>query len=150
MRGILGHLIEESQQLTIIDMEASIEHMSRGTPRHTDALLIVTEPYYRSLETVGRMALLARELEIRQVYVVANKVRGPREEEAIRRYCAEHELKLMAVLPFDEEVLDADQSGTPILDADPESTYITVVEQLLERLPLEELRERAPNEPSLR
>ncbi len=133
---MLSHLIEESQQLTIIDMEASVEHMSRGTPRHTDDLLIVTEPYYRSLETVGRMEPLARELEIKQIYVVANKVRGPRDEEAIRRYCAEHELELMAVLPFDEEVLEADQSGTPILDADPRSAYVTVVEQLLERLPL--------------
>jgi CO dehydrogenase maturation factor len=138
---MLSHLIEESQQLTIIDMEASVEHMSRGTPRHTDDLLIVTEPYYRSLETVGRMAPLARELEIKQIYVVANKVRGPRDEEAIRRYCAEHELELMAVLPFDEEVLEADQSGTPILDADPRSAYVTVVEQLLERLPLMPLKQ---------
>ena len=137
---MLGHLIEESQQLTIIDMEASVEHMSRGTPRHTDVLLMVTEPYYRSLETVGRMAPLARELEIKQVYVVANKVRGPREEEAICRYCAEHELELMAVLPFDEEVLEADQSGTPILDADPRSAYVTVIEQLLERLLLMPLK----------
>ena len=138
---MLGHLIEESQQLTIIDMEASVEHLSRGTPRHTDVLLIVTEPYYRSLETVGRMAPLARELEIKQIYVVANKVRGQREEEAIRRYCAEHELELMAVLPFDEEVLEADQSGTPILDADPRAAYVTVVGQLLERLS-SELTER--------
>ena len=47
----------------------------------------------------------------------------------------------MAVLPFDEEVLEADQSGTPILDADPRSAYVTVVEQLLERLPLMPLKQ---------
>ncbi len=131
---MLGYLIEESRQLTIIDMEASVEHMSRGTPRYTDVLLIVTEPYYRSLETVGRMASLAHELEIKQISVVANKVRGLRDEEAIRRYCAERGLEVMAVLPFDEEVVEADQSGTPILDADPRSAYVTVVGQLLERL----------------
>ena len=135
MRGMLGHLVEQAQQLTIIDMEASIEHMSRGTPRYADVLLIVTEPYYRSLETMGRIAPLARELEIKQVYVVSNKVRGPHDEEAIRRYCAERGLEILAVLPFDEEVLEADQAGVPVLDANAEAAYVKVVEQLIDRLP---------------
>ena len=118
----------------MLDMEASIEHLSRGTLRHVDVLLMITEPYYRSLETTGRLAPLARDIEIKQIYVVANKVRSSRDEEAIRRYCTEHGLEVLAVLPFDEEVLEAEQSGTPILDADPESAYVTKVEQLRERL----------------
>jgi CO dehydrogenase maturation factor len=134
---MLGHLVEQSQQFTIVDMEASVEHMGRGTPRHADVLLIVTEPYYRSLETVGRLAPLAEELGLKQIYVVANKVRGAREEEAIRRYCAERGLEVIAVLPFDEAVREADQSGTPVLDANPRSSYVHVVEQMLEKLPIE-------------
>src|ERR671933_1386 len=105
---MLSQLMEQSEQLTIVDMEASVEHMSRGTVRHTDVLLVVTEPYYRSLETAGRIGALARDLGIRQVYAVANKVRGQRDEEAIRRYCAERDLEVAAVLPFDDEVLEAD------------------------------------------
>jgi CO dehydrogenase maturation factor len=131
---MLSQLIAQADQLTIVDMEASVEHMSRGTIRHTDTLLIVTEPYYRSLETTGRAAALARELGIKQVYAVANKVRGPRDEEAIRRYCAERELEVVAVLPFDEAVLAADQFGTPILDQQPDAAYVTVVDQLRTRL----------------
>jgi CO dehydrogenase maturation factor len=131
---MLSQLIEQADQLTIVDMEASVEHMSRGTIRHADILLIVTEPYYRSLETTGRAAALARELEIKQIYAVANKVRSPRDEEAIRRYCAERELEVIAVLPFDEAVLEADQSGTPILDRQPDAEYVTVVDQLHTRL----------------
>jgi CO dehydrogenase maturation factor len=137
---MLGHLVDRPELLTILDMEASIEHMSRGTPRHTDILLIVAEPYYRSLETVGRMVPLAQELGIKQVCVVANKVRGPRDEEAIRRYCAERELEILAVLPFDEDVLEAEQSGIPILDQDPDSAYVQEVEQLRERLPVEPVK----------
>ncbi len=135
IRDMLGHMAEQESQLTILDMEASVEHMGRGTPRYADVLLIVTEPYYRSLETTGRLAPLARDIEIKQIYVVANKVRSSRDEEAIRQYCAEHGLEVLAVLPFDEEVLEAEQSGTPILETDPESAYVTKVEQLLERLP---------------
>ena len=131
---MLSQLIEQADQLTIVDMEASVEHMSRGTIRQAEILLIVTEPYYRSLETTGRAAALARELEIKQIYAVANKVRSPRDEEAIRRYCAERELEVIAVLPFDEAVLEADQSGTPILDRQPDAEYVTVVDQLHTRL----------------
>ena len=66
--------------------------------------------------------------------IVANKVRGRRDEEAIKRYCAERELEIMAMLPFDEAVLEAEQSGTPIIDADPRSSYVQVFERLLDRL----------------
>ncbi len=134
MRGMLGQLMEHAQQLTIVDMEASIEHMSRGTVRQTDMMLVVTEPYYRSLETTGRTANLARGLGIKQVYVVANKVRSPQDEVAIRHYCAERDLEIIAVLPFDDDVRQADNAGTPILDREPQPAYVGMVDQLVSRL----------------
>ena len=134
MRGMLGQLIEQADQLTIVDMEASVEHMSRGTVRHTDTMLIVTEPYYRSLETTGRTATLAQGLGINKVYVVANKVRSSEDEEAIRRYCTERGLEIIAVMPFDDDVRLADNAGTPILDCQPQPAYVGRVEQLIERL----------------
>jgi CO dehydrogenase maturation factor len=138
VRDMLGYMVEQEGQFTLLDMEASVEHMGRGTPRYADVLLMVTEPYYRSLETTGRLAPLARDIEVKQMYVVANKVRGSRDEEAIRRYCAERELDVLAILPFDEEVVEAERSGTPILDVDPQSAYVRVVEQLLEALSLKQ------------
>ena len=89
MRSLLGELATggTNEEVTITDMEASIEHMSRATIRHVEAMLIVTEPYYRSLETVGRIAPLARELGIEHIWAVANKVRSPRDEEILRSYC---------------------------------------------------------------
>ncbi len=124
----------QENDITILDMEASIEHLSRGTLRNVDTLLLVTEPYYRSLETLGRMIPLARELGIKQAFAVANKVRSQRDEEAIRRYCAERDIEVIAVLPFDEAVHDADQDGLPVLDAGPHSAYVTNVELLAEKL----------------
>jgi len=65
-------------------MEASLEHMRRGTVRHVDTMLIVTEPYFRSLETAARLAELGREIGIQRVAAVANKVRTEEEEAAVR------------------------------------------------------------------
>ncbi len=114
--------------MTITDMEASIEHMSRATIRHVDAMLMVTEPYFRSLETVGRMAPLAKELGIEHVWAVANKVRSARDEEIIRSYCAEHGIELAAVVPWDEAIQEADREGRALLDYGTEAPSVTAVE----------------------
>lgn len=114
--------------MTITDMEASIEHMSRGTIRHVDAIIMVTEPYFRSLETVGRMAPLAKELGIEHVWAVANKVRSARDEEIIRSYCAEHGVELGAVVPWDEAIQEADREGKALMDYDPNAPAVRAVE----------------------
>ena len=130
MRGLLGELATgtNGENMTITDMEASIEHMSRGTIRHVDAMIMVTEPYFRSLETVGRMAPLARELGIEHVWAVANKVRSERDEEIIRSYCAEHGVELGAVVPWDEAIQEADREGRALMDYDPEAPAVVAVE----------------------
>ena len=130
MRGLLGELAtgNNGETMTITDMEASIEHMSRATIRHVDAMLMVTEPYFRSLETVGRMAPLAKELGIERVWAVANKVRSERDEEIIRSYCAEHGVELGAVVPWDEAIQEADREGRALMDYDPEAPAVVAVE----------------------
>ena len=132
MRGLLGELAtgDNGEAVTITDMEASIEHMSRGTIRHVDALLLVTEPYFRSLETVGRMAPLAGELGIKHIWVVANKVRSQRDEEIIRSYCAEHGVELGAVVPWDEAIQEADREGRALMDYDPAAPAVAAVERI--------------------
>lgn len=131
---MLERLIEQDNQCTILDMEASIEHLTRGTIRHVDELLVVTEPYYRSLETAGRTVPLAYELGIKQVHIVANKVRSPQDEEAIRRYCNERNFEIIAVLPYDTGVLEADLAGRPLLDQAPDSDYVKEVKKLKDRV----------------
>lgn len=115
-------------------MEASIEHMSRGTPRHVDTMLIITEPYYRSLESTGRLAPLARELGIPQVMAIANKVRSPRDAEAIQEYCARHGIDLVASVPFDESIAEADREGRALLDLRPESSAVEAVRRITQIL----------------
>ncbi len=68
--ALLADLGDRPRTVTIVDMEASPEHLSRGTTRYVDALLLVAEPYYRALETARRLAALATELPIPRVGVV--------------------------------------------------------------------------------
>jgi CO dehydrogenase maturation factor len=111
-------------------MEASIEHLTRGTVRNVDALLVITEPYYRSLETTGRVVPLARQLGLQHVWVVANKVRSERDEAALREYCARREFEVIGVVPFDERVTEADQQGQALIDYAPTSAAVLAVSAL--------------------
>ena len=77
------------RDVTVLDMEASIEHLTRGTVRNVDVLLVVTEPYYRSLETMGRMVPLAQELGVPLILGVADKVRSEQDAAASMQRSAE-------------------------------------------------------------
>ena len=124
MRSIVGEIVNHAEGVTVMDMEASIEHMSRGTVRYVDALLVVLEPYYRSMETAGRTVPLARGLGIERIYGIANKLRSPQDAEAVEAYCRNHDLELIARIPFDDNVVEADRTGRAVIDYDVTSPIV--------------------------
>lgn len=129
MRSIVGEIVNHTDGITVMDMEASLEHMSRGTVRYSDVLLVVLEPYYRSMETAGRTVPLARDLGIKRIYGIANKLRGKQDDEAIAAYCRNHDLELIARIPFDENVIEADRTGRAVIDYDVSSPLVQELAQ---------------------
>jgi CO dehydrogenase maturation factor len=136
VRGIISELGESGGDITILDLEAGLEHLKRGTPRHTDAILVVAEPYYRSLETATRTAQLGRELGIPRVAVVANKVRDTQDEEWIRKVFQPHQVEVIGSVPFDQSVLVADRKPAALIDVDPDAPAVQAVAAVLEALDL--------------
>jgi CO dehydrogenase maturation factor len=135
VRGLIGEVgTQRPDDITIVDMEASIEHLTRGTVRTVDVLLLVAEPYYRSLQTLGRMDPLAKELGIPHVVAVANKVRNERDEAAIREYAQQHGVELVGVVPFDEAISEADHGGRALIDHDPDAASVQVLTEVARRL----------------
>jgi CO dehydrogenase maturation factor len=132
--GLLADAADLPGAVTIVDMEASPEHLSRGTTRHVDVLLLVVEPYWRSLETAKRMAALAAELPIPHVGVVGNKARSPSDAEAIAGFCAGAGLGLDGQLPWSDGVLEADKAGVPLIDHDPADPVVDAISGLADRL----------------
>jgi CO dehydrogenase maturation factor len=125
-RGVTGHLVTEADAV-VLDMEAGLEHLGRGTTEHVDLLLVVVDPYYRALETASRIQKLAGELGIPQIAVVANRVRTPAEGEAVATYCRNHQLELLAVVPYDEAILEAEMAGAAPLDHAPASPAVQAI-----------------------
>lgn len=116
VRHLLGGM-QEPNVITVIDMEAGLEHLSRGTDRHVDALLVVAEPYFKALETARRCVELGRELKIPHVATVANKFRSENDLEAVRKYAAAHNIEILGEVPYEEKIQEADLTGAaPDLD----------------------------------
>lgn len=129
-----GALLGANSDVNVLDMEASIEHLSRGTPGEVDRLLVVVEPYYRALETAGRIAPLARELGIPSVLAIANKIRDEEDARLIRDYCRAHGIELAIEIAFDEDVRNADRQGRSLIDAAPDATTVRAVRELAHAL----------------
>lgn len=135
--AVVSALLEDlggPDRLVVVDMEASPEHLSRGTIRHVDAVCLVAEPYYRSLETVRRMAQLVAELPVPRLAVVANKVRGADDEQAVREFCERHGFELAGVVPWRDEVVAADRSGVPVVQWPGAEAVVRAVAELADRL----------------
>ncbi len=136
VRGLLGELVAQSAdgRDVIVDMEAGLEHLSRGTGRHVSRFLAVVEPYYRSMETARRIAELATDLGIGRVDAVANKVRDAEDRRAIAEFCAAHSLPVIAEIPYDESLAASERAGVPPIDAEPRGPAVDAVRQLARTL----------------
>jgi CO dehydrogenase maturation factor len=122
--------------MTIADMEAGLEHLSRsnGTLKHVDVLLIVLEPYHKALETARRTLYLAQELGIPRIYGIASKVEDEDDARRVEAFANEHGIEVIGTIPYDDEVRRADKTGRSVLDAAPGSVAVVAVEELLDRL----------------
>ncbi len=114
LKQIISHLMLQKKDVVIMDMEAGLEHLGRGTSSVMDQFIVVIEPGARSIQTYGNVKRLAGELGVRKVRVVANKVRDAADEEFIRsRIPAED---LLGFMHYNPEVIDADRQALSPFD----------------------------------
>jgi CO dehydrogenase maturation factor len=110
LKALIKHLLLKDQIL-IMDMEAGVEHLGRGTAKNVDVLIIVVEPGMRSVETAGRIKSLAQDIEIKKVVAVLNKATGEREKELIESELKKLNIPLVGVIPHSKGVVEADLKG---------------------------------------
>jgi CO dehydrogenase maturation factor len=133
VRSILGAAIEEEADVTLVDMEAGLEHLSRsgGTLAYADVLLVIMEPSRKSILTAGRTIQLAEELGLHRVYGVGNKANLPEDAEFFQTVAAEYDVPLAGIVPKNADVFEADRSGTILTPGHPKPVW-DAVEQIVE------------------
>ncbi|MGB9715176.1 MAG: AAA family ATPase [Thermodesulfovibrionales bacterium] len=119
LRRLLRHLIVERDEVVIVDMEAGIEHLTRGTAESVDAFIVVVEPGQRSIQTAKTVKQMAEGLGVKKVFVVANKIRNSEDLEFIKKNI--DNLEILGVLRFSESIMNADIKGSSPYIFSPES-----------------------------
>jgi len=115
LQALVTHLFLARDEVVIIDMEAGIEHLGRGTARVVDKLIVVVEPGRRSIETAYRIDKLAKDIGLHNIAVVGNKLRSQADKEFLISSLPNFEF--LGFIPYDQAVVDADQANLPIVDA---------------------------------
>ena len=115
LRALLVHLLVARDEVVILDMEAGIEHLGRGTAGAVDKLIIVVEPGRRSVETAYRITKLAEDISLGNIAVVGNKVRSQAEREFLISSLPGFEF--LGFIPYDQAMVEADIANLPLLKA---------------------------------
>jgi CO dehydrogenase maturation factor len=104
LRAVVNSLLLDTKDVVILDMGAGIEHLTRGTAQGVDRMIIVTEPGRSSVQTARIVEKLAKEVSVKAVQFIANKIRNGKEEDFIRSSFNEQEL--LGVIHFDEGITE--------------------------------------------
>ena len=117
LKALVTHLLLDRKEVVIMDMEAGIEHLGRGTAQAVDRLIVVVEPGRRSVETARTIKDLAADIGLTKVAVLGNKVRGPQD----RAFLEEHMegFEILGMIPYSERVIEADMGGMPAYLCEP-------------------------------
>jgi CO dehydrogenase maturation factor len=130
LRRLLKHLVLERDEVVVVDMEAGIEHLTRGTAEAVDAFIVVVEPGQRSIQTANTVKDMAKDLGVKKVFVVANKIRDERDTAFLKDNIKD--MEFLGVIKFNQSVMDADLSGdSPFERA---SEVVGEVREIKERL----------------
>ncbi len=130
LKALMRHILLERDDVVIMDMEAGIEHLGRGTSESVDAIVIVAEPGLRSVQTAYATARLARQLGIQKLFVVFNKVVDDTEVEQLKDGLGE--IEPIGVIHFSEKVRKSDLQGESAYDVD--EAFVGEIERIKDRL----------------
>ena len=117
LKSVLANLTYRKNDVVIMDMEAGLEHLGRGTAANMDQFIVVIEPGARSVQTYRNVKRLAKDLGVKRVRVVANKVRDQQDEDFVRSIIPEEDL--LGCIHYNTEVIDADRQGKSPYDFSP-------------------------------
>ena len=130
LKAVLRNLILKRDDVVILDMEAGIEHLGRGTTEGIDFLLIITEPTEKSIETTERIEKLAKEIKIKKIGIIGNKIESEKEKEFIQGKIKNSEI--LGFIPYFPEMKKGEIEGKKPWETVPE--ILNYVKEIVEKM----------------
>ena len=107
-KTFLEHLKLGENDIVFVDTEAGVEHFGRGIDRFADAILMVADPSYESVQLAGKIIAMGESFG-KPVYLVLNKTDEQQRE--VMADALPHNAEIIASIPMDREILMAGLRG---------------------------------------
>jgi CO dehydrogenase maturation factor len=116
LKAFMRDLLIKRDDVAVLDMEAGIEHLGRGTAENVDVFVVVVEPGARAVQTAQTVRRLAEDIGVTDIVAVGNRVRSDEDAAFLREALAE--IELVGTLPDSDDIRDADRDGRSTYDVD--------------------------------
>ena len=130
LKSLVRHIVLARNEVIILDMEAGLEHLGRGTAMAVDRLIVVVEPGRRSIETANQIYQMAGDIGIKKLSLVGNKIRSEKDREFLRKHMPV--FQFIGFIPFRSDIIEADLDGLPPFEKDKEG--LMEVKRMIENL----------------
>lgn len=134
IRTLLHNLLVKRDEVVIVDFEAGLEHLGRGTAKGIDVMLVITEPSQKSLDLCLKIIDLSKKLGVINIYLIANKIFDDSQLKVIHEKIEKWKVPLYHSIPFDRDVGEADLNGASPLDYRPNAKGISAIKSLYSKL----------------
>ncbi len=109
LKALMSHLVLLGKDVLILDMEAGLEHLGRGTSRGVDFLVVVVEPGRRSVDTANHIRELAKDIGLTRILIVGNKIRSEADKDYLQKSLAG--FTFLGFIDYDSQIIEADMKN---------------------------------------
>jgi len=134
IRTLLYNLLVKRNEVIIVDFEAGLEHLGRGTAKGIDVMLVITEPSQKSLDLCSKIIELSKKLGVINIFLVANKIIDDSQKSIIHKRISDWDIPLYHSIPYDPEIGTADLNGISPLDHNVDAKAINSILNLYYKL----------------
>ena len=118
VNGVLKTQVDKyakNYSYVVMDNEAGLEHVARGTLPHVDTMLLISDCSRRGIQAAARVAEMIGEMELRpgKLGLIVNRAPGGVLNDGVKEEIAKHGLELIGVLPQSEDIYQCDCDGVP-------------------------------------
>ncbi|MFX1564715.1 MAG: AAA family ATPase [Promethearchaeota archaeon] len=133
--------ITTNYDVTLLDMDAGLEHLSRRTDRNVDILIIVIDPSKMSFDAAVRIKELAKEvhIEFKRIWVIANRFPPSLIDEtsaSLEQRLAQEGLNLAGIVPADDQIVEFNLKGHSLLNLPDNHPAVVVIDRIAKRIGL--------------
>lgn len=130
LKALVRHIVLARDEAVVLDMEAGLEHLGRGTARAVDRLIVVVEPGRRSIETGYHILKLSSDIGLKNLSFVGNKIRSKEDKEFLINNMPD--FQFLGFIPFSDKIIEADLEGRPPFEKDP--VGLNAVKDMIDKL----------------